>query len=78
MHSPQDHFIITLSLATDVTDATLKASGPWPGTRTGAGGTATLAKALLASTYSFMECRMTGHTPLSGLLPDVFRIISHS
>ena len=31
-----------LSLATDVTDATLGASGLWLGTRTGAGGTATL------------------------------------
>ena len=33
-----------LSLATDVTDATLGASGLWLGTRTGAGGTATLTK----------------------------------
>ena len=32
-----------LSLATDVTDATLGASDLWLGTRTGAGGTATLA-----------------------------------
>ena len=32
-----------LSLATDVTDATLGASGLWLRTRTGAGGTATLA-----------------------------------
>ena len=32
-----------LSLATDVTDATLGASGLWLGTRTGAAGTATLA-----------------------------------
>ena len=31
-----------LSLANDVTDATLGASGLWLGTRTGAGGTATL------------------------------------
>ena len=31
-----------LSLGTDVTDATLGASGLWLGTRTGAGGTATL------------------------------------
>ena len=44
MHSPQDHFIITLSLATDVTDATLGASGLWLGTQTGAGGTTTLTK----------------------------------
>ena len=33
-----------LSLATDVTDATLGASGLWLGTRTGAGGAATLTK----------------------------------
>ena len=33
-----------LSLATDVTDATLEASGLWLGTRTGAGVTATLTK----------------------------------
>ena len=32
----------SLSLAIDVTDATLGASGLWLGTRTGAGGTATL------------------------------------
>ena len=31
-----------LSLATEVTEATLGASGLWLGTRTGAGGTATL------------------------------------
>ena len=43
VHSPQDHFISPLSLATDVTDATLGASGLWIGTRTGAGGTATQA-----------------------------------
>jgi hypothetical protein len=38
--------IISLSplpLATDMTDATLGASGLWLGTQTGAGGTATLA-----------------------------------
>ena len=33
VHSPQDHFIITLSLATNVTDVTLGASGLWLGTR---------------------------------------------
>ena len=37
----RDHFIITL--ITDVTDATLGASDLLLGTRTGAGGTATLA-----------------------------------
>ena len=36
VHSPRDHFIITLSLATDVTDVTLGAGGFWLGTRTGA------------------------------------------
>ena len=33
-----------LSLATDLTNETLGASGLWLGTRTGAGGTATLTK----------------------------------
>ena len=33
-----------LSLATNVTVATLEASGLWLGTRTGGGGTATIAK----------------------------------
>ena len=33
----------TLSLVTDVSDGTLEASGVWLGTRTGAGGTTTLA-----------------------------------
>ena len=42
MHIPRDHFIIILSLATDVIDATLGASGLWLGTRAGAGGTTTL------------------------------------
>ena len=36
-----------LSLANDVTDATLGASGLWLGTRTGAGGTVTLTKSFL-------------------------------
>ena len=47
MHSPQDHFIITLIIRTDVTDATLGASGLWLGTRTGAGGTATLTESFI-------------------------------
>ena len=42
MHIPQDLSLSPLSLATDVTDATLGASGFWLGTRTGAGGTAIL------------------------------------
>ena len=41
--TPKDHFTITLSLATDVTDATLGASGLWLGAWSGAGGTATVA-----------------------------------
>ena len=39
---PGDHFIITLIIS-DVTDATLGASGLWLGTQTGAGSTVTLA-----------------------------------
>ena len=46
MHSPQIISLSLLSLATDVTDATLGASGLWLGTRTGAGGTATLTESL--------------------------------
>ena len=41
--APRDHFIITLSLATDVTDATFGASRLSLGIRTGAAGTARLA-----------------------------------
>ena len=37
------HLIIILSLAKDVTDVALGTSGLWLGTRTGAGGNATLA-----------------------------------
>ena len=40
---PRVNSLSPLLLATDVTDATLGASGVWLGTRTGAGGTATLA-----------------------------------
>ena len=40
--APRIVSLSTLSLATDATDATLGASGFWLGTRTGAGGTATL------------------------------------
>ena len=36
------HGIISLPLSTEVTDATLRTSGLWLGTRTGAGGTVTL------------------------------------
>ena len=42
MHSPQDHFIITLIISDRRDRPTLGASGLWLGTRTGAGGTATL------------------------------------
>ena len=37
-----------LSLATDVTDATIEASGLWLETRTGAGGTTTLARSFFS------------------------------
>ena len=40
--APRIISLSTLSLATDLTDETLGASGLWQGTRTGAGGTATL------------------------------------
>ena len=49
-----------LSLATDVTDATLGASGLWLGTRTGAGGTATLTEFFfLAAAHGPMDNRPT-------------------
>jgi len=44
-----------LSLATDVTDATLGASGLWLGTRTGPGGTATLTEIFLAAAHGSMD-----------------------
>ena len=47
-----------LSLATDVTDATLGASGLWLGTRTGAGGTATLTESFLAAVHGSMDSRI--------------------
>ena len=43
--APRIISLSSLSLATDVTDATLEASGLWLETRTGAGGTVTLAAA---------------------------------
>ena len=47
-----------LSLATDVTDATLGASGLWLGTRTGAGGTAKLTESFfLATAHGSMDNR---------------------
>ena len=49
--------IITLSLATDVTDATLGASGLLLGTRAGAGGTATLTKSFLVAAHGSMDSR---------------------
>ena len=42
VHSPRIISLLPLSLATDVTDTTLGASGLWLGTLTGAGGTAIL------------------------------------
>ena len=56
MHSPQDHFIITL-IITDVTEATLGASDLWLGTRIGAGGTAMLTKSFF---YFFVFAQLYG------------------
>ena len=54
-----------LSLATDVTDVTFGASGILLGTRTGAGGTATLAKYFLAAVHGSMDNRcIRRHTSL--------------
>ena len=45
-----------LSLVTDMTDATLRASGLWLETRTGAGGTTTLTKSFfLAAAHGSMD-----------------------
>ena len=45
-----------LSLATDLTDETLGASGLWLGTRTGVGGTATLTESFfLAAAHGSMD-----------------------
>ena len=48
---------IVPSLATDVTDATLEASGLWLGTRRGAGDTATLTKGFLVAVHGSMDNR---------------------
>ena len=72
MHSPQDHFIIIL-LATDVIDATLRASGLWLGTRTGASGTVILTKSFLAAAHDSMDNRSiltVGHFEGGGLPAD--------
>ena len=53
--------IISLSplpLAMDVTDLTLGASGLWTGTRTVAGGAATLVYAFLAAAHGSMDSRL--------------------
>ena len=49
-----------ISLATDVTDATLRASGIWLGTRTEGNGTATLKKlkAFLAASHGYIDNRL--------------------
>ena len=52
---------IVPSLATDVTDATLRASDLWLGIRTGAGGTATLAWRFYAAPYGSVEDRLSIH-----------------
>jgi hypothetical protein len=46
-----------LSLATDVTDATLGVSGLWLGTRTLAGGTVTLTEIFLVAAHGSMDNR---------------------
>ena len=56
MHSPQIISLSPLALATDVTDATLGASGLWLGTRTKAG-TATLTESFLAAAHGYMDNR---------------------
>ena len=51
-----------LSLATDVSDAILGASGLWLGTRRGAGGTATLTKSFLATSHGYMDNRSSSNS----------------
>ena len=53
VYSPRIISLSPLSLATDVTDATLGSSGLWLGTRTGAGGTATLSESFFGRSPSF-------------------------
>jgi hypothetical protein len=52
-----------LSLATDVTDATLRSSGLWLGTRTGAGGIATRTESFLAAAHGSMDNRSLNFGP---------------
>ena len=52
-----------LSLAPDVTDETLGASGLWLGTRTGAGSTATLTEIFFFFLSQPMAPWKTGHEP---------------
>ena len=54
---PEIILLSPLSLATDVTEATLGTISLWLGTRTGAGGTATLAKAFLAAAHGSVSKR---------------------
>ena len=49
-----------LSLATDVTDATLGASGLWLATRTGAGGTATLTESFFFGHSAWLHGQLDG------------------
>ena len=55
--APRIISLSSLSLATDVTDATLGVSGLWLGTRTGAGGTATLTKGFFGRSHGSMDNR---------------------
>ena len=69
--APRAISLSPLTLATDVTDATLGASGLWLGTRTEAGGTATLAKSFFGHSpwvHGQQVPRAPVATPLSMLI----------
>jgi hypothetical protein len=53
--APEIISLSPLSLATDVTDVSLGASGLWPGIRTGADGTDTLAQSFLSAAHRSMD-----------------------
>ena len=55
--APEIISLSPLSLATDVTDATLGASGLRPETRTGAGGTATVTESFLVAAHGSVDNR---------------------
>ena len=69
--APQIISLSPLSLATDVTDATLGASGLWLETRTGAGGTAILTESFfffLAAAHGSMDNRVQSFQILSNMV----------